>query len=179
MNLGIYSYARYGKGIGKQLIPKTKSSLWAGRLFKYLGALSFAAVLSQPSPIVEHANDKQLHSSEQHNALIEMEMEPRGFNRITRHGTFMSFALLGIGQMLTRGRLGDAVFWGSFPVFWIIGSLHQDYRLKQDMSKAFFEKTSLLPFKAIIEGRNTWTSAKDEIDGKAVLAAAVAPLFVL
>ena len=49
------------------------------------------------------------------------------------------------------------VFWSAFPVFWIVGSLHQDYRKKLEgqLPNEFWQKTSLLPFKAIIEGRNS------------------------
>ena len=37
--------------------------------------------------------------------ITEEDLSIRGINRISRHSTFMSFAFLGLGNLLTRGHL--------------------------------------------------------------------------
>jgi uncharacterized membrane protein len=75
-------------------------------------------------------------------------VDTKGMVRVTRHGTFMGFALIGLGSAITSTHLVPIVFWLGFPAFWIVGSLHQDYRKKlENIPQEFFEKTSLLPFK--------------------------------
>jgi len=47
-------------------------------------------------------------------------------------------------------------FWLGFPIFYVIGCAHQDYRKQLDASpqeQQFYKETSLLPFQAMIEGR--------------------------
>lgn len=67
--------------------------------------------------------------------------------RVTRHGTFMGFALIGLGAAITSSRLVPITFWLGFPAFWIVGSLHQDARKRsENIPKEFFDKTSVLPF---------------------------------
>jgi uncharacterized membrane protein len=116
---------------------------------KTLGALTFTQAVITPSPLGMPG--------------VSAEEEPKGLLRITRHPLFMAFALWGLGNVLVRGALADVVFWGGFPTFWVLGSMHQDFRKKQTLSKEFFDKTSLLPFKAIIEGRNSFTAAMQEM----------------
>lgn len=162
---------------------------------KGMGALSFAAAITNPSMMsIDSSGGKD-------------DAEPMGLNRITRHGVFMAFAFLGLGNVVARGFLGgrrllrvftqraslfplpslisyfhfilDVVFWSGFPIFWVVGSLHQDMRKRMTLPASFFEKTSLLPFKAIIEGRNSGRKALEEMDKKALAIAVIAPLFLL
>ncbi|RKP11978.1 hypothetical protein BJ684DRAFT_21448 [Piptocephalis cylindrospora] len=169
----IFLYARYGKGKGAVLWTGTGTGKKVvSTVFKGMGALSFAAAITNPSLTGMDPNAGKA-------AGKEMDMEPRGFNRITRHGTFMAFAFLGVGNVIARGFLGDVVFWSGFPIFWVIGSLHQDMRKKLTLPESFFDKTSLLPFKAILEGRNSGSKALEEMDKKALAIAVAAPLFLL
>jgi len=52
-------------------------------------------------------------------------------------------------------------------------------RLKLTMPKSFFNETSLWPFQAILEGRQSWNDTKKELNPKAAALAIVAPLFFL
>ena len=106
-------------------------------------------------------------------------VEVEGIYRVSRHSTFMSFALLGIGKLFTRGFMSDIIFWGMFPAFWLVGSLHQDQRLKETMPAEFFEKTSLLPFMAVYEGKQKMDDIKKEFQPKAAAIALIAPFFFL
>jgi uncharacterized membrane protein len=44
----------------------------------------------------------------------------------------------------------------------LVGSAHQDYRLQKVLPAQFYEQTSILPFKAIWEGRNSLQKAAEE-----------------
>ena len=81
----------------------------------------------------------------------------RGVLRITRHPMNMALALWGLAHLLANGTLGDVAFFGSFVIVGVLGAYHMDARLKRTKGDAFVEfcqKTSVLPFGAIITGRN-------------------------
>jgi uncharacterized membrane protein len=81
----------------------------------------------------------------------------RGLTRITRHPLFVGIALWGIAHTLMNGFLSDVVFFGGFAVFSLVGGLHQDGRKRAEEGtrlRAFYQETSLLPFGAIVSGRN-------------------------
>lgn len=95
--------------------------------------------------------------------------EPRGILKITRHPSFVGFALFGIAHMLMNGRAGDVIFFGLFPALGIIGGMHQDRRkIRQlgDRYREFVAKTSFVPFAALISGRVRWTG--DDMPWKAI-----------
>lgn len=79
----------------------------------------------------------------------------RGLTRITRHPMFMFLGLWGVSHCLLWGFASDVAFFGGFAVFAIIGCAHQDSR-KRDRAdlKDYYAETSLLPFVAILTGRN-------------------------
>lgn len=79
----------------------------------------------------------------------------RGVTRITRHALFMAIALWGMAHLLVNGFLTDVLFFGGFVVYGLYGSYHQDIRKRAapDMAE-FYAETSLLPFAAILAGRN-------------------------
>eukprot|EP00842_Homolaphlyctis_polyrhiza_P000414 jgi/Hompol1/1373/HPOL_005583-RA len=171
-----FFYARYGRGAGVQL---WKGNSWwqrsAGFGFKALGALTFSQAVIAPNAIIQNANRPGTADS----TITEDDVKVQGIYRVSRHATFMSFALLGVGNLLTRGHLSDVIFWGSFPVYWLVGSSLQDERLKLTYPKSFFEQTSLLPGQAIIEGKQSWKEAVSEMSPRAALLALLAPIFFL
>lgn len=98
--------------------------------------LLFAGVLT-PSPTAMSA------------AQGEATMRPKGVHFITRHAVFMALGLFGAVHLIPNGFASDVAFFGGFPVFVLIGSVHQDRRkLQTDGARyrAFYEATSLLPF---------------------------------
>jgi uncharacterized membrane protein len=171
-------YVRYGRGKGPLLFKPILPLRITGNVFKYLGGISFALTVANPSPVAGPADAMNDAQKQEQRALAS---DPVGFTRITRHGTFMSFALLGVGQALSSGIYGNVLFWAGFPVFWYIGSLHQDYRQKQEgrLPDEFYSKTSLLPFQAIAEGRNSFTKAWQEFDKRVLAVALIVPWFLL
>lgn len=83
--------------------------------------------------------------------------EARGLLRITRHPLFMGLALWGLGHALVNGFVADVLFFGGFVAFGLIGCAHQDARKRREEGERlgeFYRQTSLLPFAAILTGRN-------------------------
>ncbi len=82
--------------------------------------------------------------------------EPRGLLRITRHPFAMGSALLGLSHCLPNGFGSDLAFFGGLAAFSLVGAFHQDARKRRQAGpdqEAFFERTSVLPFAAILRGR--------------------------
>jgi uncharacterized membrane protein len=81
----------------------------------------------------------------------------RGILSVTRHPMNMAFACFGLTHVATNGFLGDVFFFGQFAVLGLLGAFHQDARLARDRGEQFREfmaSTSVLPFVAILQGRN-------------------------
>lgn len=86
-------------------------------------------------------------------------MEPRGIHFITRHAVFMAIGLFGLVHLIPNGYASDVAFFAGFPIFVIVGSIHQDQRklATDDRYRAFYEATPLLPF----AGRSTLRGLKE------------------
>lgn len=87
---------------------------------------------------------------------------PHGLLKITRHPSFVAFALFGIAHMLMNGWSGDLIFFGTFPILGIVGGRHQDARKLRDLGepyRKFVEQTSFFPGAALISGRQKWITA--------------------
>jgi uncharacterized membrane protein len=83
--------------------------------------------------------------------------EARGVLRVTRHPMNMALALWGLAHLLANGTVGDVAFFGSFVVVGVLGAYHMDARLRRQKGPEFSEfckQTSVLPFGAIVTGRN-------------------------
>ena len=79
-------------------------------------------------------------------------------------------ALFGVAHLLVNGSLADVVFFGGFPLFVWIGTRHQDARLARDRPgyRDLVAQTSLLPFGAIVAGRQRLVTA--ELPWRAIVA---------
>lgn len=87
---------------------------------------------------------------------------PHGLLKITRHPSFVAFALFGFAHMLMNGWVGDLIFFGTFPVLGIIGGKHQDARKLGELGESyrkFMQETSFFPGAALMSGRQRWTAA--------------------
>eukprot|EP01122_Echinamoeba_exundans_P006885 TRINITY_DN2010_c0_g1_i2.p1 TRINITY_DN2010_c0_g1~~TRINITY_DN2010_c0_g1_i2.p1 ORF type:complete len:313 (-),score=21.10 TRINITY_DN2010_c0_g1_i2:184-1122(-) len=87
-----------------------------------------------------------------------------GVIRITRHPTFTAFFLWGLAGALTRPHPAEFIFWAGLSAFSLIGAVHQDMRMWNLRPRSMMEQTSLLPFGAIIAGKQTIQSALDEMN---------------
>jgi uncharacterized membrane protein len=83
--------------------------------------------------------------------------EPRGLERITRHPFMVGLAMVSVAHALLSTRLTGTVFFLSLAVIAIAGSMHQDVKLRArnpELHGAFVARSSLIPFAAIMAGRN-------------------------
>lgn len=108
-----------------------------------------------------------------------------GLERITRHPTFWSLGLVCFGNAIVTKYATEAVMF-SFPIILAsIGGAHQDckhMRISNGngepvLTQAKYEKTSHIPFAALITGKQSWKSLHEEFKysnaAAAVLIAAV------
>jgi uncharacterized membrane protein len=104
----------------------------------------------------------------------------RGLTRITRHPLFVGLALWGIAHTLVNGYLADVVFFGGFAIFSLVGGLHQDSRRRAEDGtrlRAFYDETSVVPFGAILGGRNRLVLREIPVVGVLVGIALAAALY--
>jgi uncharacterized membrane protein len=83
--------------------------------------------------------------------------EPRGIQRVTRHPMLWSFALWGLVHVLGNGDTASVVFFGAFLITALAGMPSIDAKLARREPEAwprFAAKTSVVPFGAILSGRN-------------------------
>ena len=161
----VFYYARYARGSGSRLFTPSIYSKSSGYAFKVAGLLTLSQSFFSSSLIKADENDSK------------SEFKVDGIHRVTRHSLFLSFALLGCGNMLLLPALADVCFWAMFPTMWVVGSLHQDERLKRTLPKEFFLQTSFLPFGAVIEGRQRMSDIVKEFQPKPFMLALLALLF--
>lgn len=82
--------------------------------------------------------------------------EPYGLTRITRHPLFMPVSWIAAGHLLLFGWATDVAFFGGLLAYTVVGCAHQDRRKRSSEGAkldAFFARSSLLPFGAIVTGR--------------------------
>ena len=82
--------------------------------------------------------------------------EPRGLGRVTRHPMFAGMALFGVGHCFLAGTMIGVVYFGFLAALGVAGGWHQDAKLRSlrgDVFQAYLEKTSAVPFVAVIRGR--------------------------
>jgi len=87
---------------------------------------------------------------------------PRGLLKVSRHPSFVAFALFGFAHMLMNGWVGDLIFFGTFPLLGIVGGKAQDARKLSEIGESyrkFMDETSFFPGLALISGRLKWVSA--------------------
>jgi uncharacterized membrane protein len=79
----------------------------------------------------------------------DQHIEVKGIHYITRHGVFMAVGLFGLVHLIPNGFASDIAFFAGFPIFAIVGCIHQDRRkLVTDSERytSFHAATPLIPF---------------------------------
>ena len=82
--------------------------------------------------------------------------EPYGIERITRHGFSAGTFMLGGAHALLASHLNGTIVFSSLAVLAVAGARHQDGKLLQrggEAYKHYLETTSMVPFAAIVSGR--------------------------
>lgn len=83
--------------------------------------------------------------------------QARGIQRITRHPMLWSFALWALVHVIGNGDLASLIFFGTFAISAFLGMPSIDRKLAARSPEAaarLRSETSILPFGAIIAGRN-------------------------
>lgn len=160
--LGIAAYAYLiGRGRGPVVhnLGEKAVAQYTGAAVKWAGFFTAAQGVVTPSPMAV-VKRKHLQPGE--------EVEVKGIHRITRHPVFCGMAMWGLGCMLQRGRLIDMVFWGGFPAFYFIGSLHQDYRFSKALPRSYWASTSIIPFQSVLDGSQSAVKAYEEMSAMSI-----------
>ena len=101
--------------------------------------------------------------------------EARGIHRVTRHPMNWAFILFAVGHLVVNPYGADLLFWGGFILYGVASAIHQDRRLLTEGRSGFgpfYLQTSLVPFWAMIRGRQRL--GLGEYNGGAVVVALVA-----
>ena len=112
------------------------------------------AILMLPAFVLFMASHKRNPTAVGNKGLGE---EPRGIQRVTRHPMLMSFAIWALVHVIGNGDTASLVFFGAFLVTAVAGMPSIDAKLARRHGEAwrgFAAKTSILPFGAILAGRN-------------------------
>ena len=105
--------------------------------------------------------------------------EPYGLERITRHGFFVGTFMLGAGHALLASHINGTIMFSSLALLAVAGARHQDSKLLRRGGEAyrhFLETTSMVPFTAIIEGRQRIVWREIPIRGLVIAFAAAMAL---
>lgn len=92
-----------------------------------------------------------------------------GLERITRYPFLWIFSFATVGNAMSTIFWTERVMFAFPTIFAYIGSVHQDSRFKRGiggyLSPEREQKTSLLPFVALAEGRQSWNAVQEETKG--------------
>lgn len=102
---------------------------------------------------------RSMKSAEDADAIV-------GLERVTRYPFLWIFGLCTIGNAMSTIYWTERVMFTFPTVFAYLGSVHQDSRFKRGMggslSQQKEQQTSLLPFVALFEGRQSWDGLRKE-----------------
>ncbi|KAJ3041835.1 CAAX prenyl protease [Rhizophlyctis rosea] len=85
--------------------------------------------------------------------------------RVSRHPTLFSLGFLGLGAALGTPFIAESIMFGFPIVFALIGGAHQDYRFRKvgELTAEKDDKTSLVPFGALVSGKQDWRKLAGEM----------------
>ena len=90
--------------------------------------------------------------------VIERDQPVIGITRVTRHPFLMGVVIWAASHIVANGEVASLIFFGGFLVLGVIGPLNIDTKLrrqKPDAWQRLAQATSIVPFAAILQGRNT------------------------
>jgi uncharacterized membrane protein len=95
------------------------------------------------------------------------ENDVNGIERISRHAVFWSFGLLTLSGALSTIYIPEIVMFTFPSIFAMIGGAHQDHRFLKgsggNLTLEKYEKTSNIPFGAILSGKQNISDVKKEL----------------
>lgn len=135
-------------------------------------------VVEMPKPASDHLKTETLNPVEAKSSFqlrCPMDFTPTdmpedgiyGINRVTRHPQLWILGFIGAGAAVATPFLSEAVMFTMPAVLALIGSLHQDSRYRRGMGGSLppeiDEKTSAIPFVALICGYQPWSKLVEEM----------------
>jgi len=90
-----------------------------------------------------------------------LDNEVSGLLKITRHPVQWGILLFACGHLLANGDTASILFFGTLVLLSFFGMLSMDQRRRRETDpkwRAFLEKTSLIPFVALLSGRLRFTA---------------------
>lgn len=85
-----------------------------------------------------------------------------GMLKVTRHPIQWGILLFALGHLIANGDVASIIFFGTFLVLSFFGMLSMDARRRSETDprwQSFMTETSMLPFAAMISGRQRFTAA--------------------
>ena len=132
-------------GDGLDFVPSGPVVYWTVHVLMFLSIFFLVQAQFVPNPMTTLAEMSRLYGK-----------GARGVQRITRHPMNTAVVLLGLAHCLANPFVGDWIFFGGFVVYGLLSALHQDRRTRitgPEEVRRFQRETSLLPFAAILAGR--------------------------
>eukprot|EP01084_Bolivina_argentea_P174426 302164_1 len=154
-----YIYYKRTKGTGDTIpfLAKNKD------LYVQLGIL-FAFKAAFMIPLIGTGKLTQPGMTEkQRKEFVKEGKNIRGIIRVLRHPLFCMIGLFSASQLLKGQTWNDLYFNGPMLFQCIMGSLHQDQRLRQWYSPKYFEETSWIPHLAMLTGKQSASDVYNEI----------------
>ena len=156
--LGVYSLLSFGSlGVmiyGYAQVPHTDfnwyPSITAYKVAKVLMLLSLVTIVM--GALVKNPTAVR---SEQ-----ALDNEVSGLLKITRHPVQWGILLFACGHLLANGDTASILFFGTVVLLSFFGMLSMDQRRRRETDpkwQAFMEKTSMMPFVALVSGRLRFT----------------------
>lgn len=188
-----YGFLRHGRGRGPSIGARSLPAHISSFIFQALGFIGFSqgfpklqlpvsiaqienpSVLSSSSSSSKSSNSTQANKNITFSVRCPMDFRPKdipvdgifGMDRISRHAMLWSFGFVGLGYACGSVFIPEIVF-GAFPLaFAWIGGAHQDHRFRKGsggvLTTEMEEKTSNIPFLALLRGSQDWGSVRDEL----------------
>jgi uncharacterized membrane protein len=140
-----FAYAAARRGPDPDFWAATPATEWI-----QLGVTLVAFLLAVPGLLTPNP------TSVRQEAALERPDAVKGVLRITRHPFLWGVALWAAGHLMVNGDLASLILFGSLLVLAVFGTLSIDAKRRRALGEtwdAFAQKTSAVPFAAIVQGR--------------------------
>ena len=183
-----WGFFKHGRGQGPALAYRGKASLMAGYALQSMGLMGLSQLAPKfQIPVTQEEaqalavginSDAAAAAPAASSSFVlrcPMDFKPKdvpadgiyGVDRISRHATFWAFGVYSLGYAATTVFIPEILMCAWPIVFAFVGTSHQDYRYRRGMggtlSKEKDEKTSNIPFAALITGKQQWSPLVQEI----------------
>ena len=175
-----WGFFKHGRGKGPILSHRSKVSLFSGYVLQTMGFVGISQLLPKfQIPVTKDSSATQTASefptASSFALRCPMDFRPNdvpadgiyGLERVSRHANLWSFGFVTLGFAATTVFVPEIIMCIWPAIFTYVGSSHQDHRYRRGMggtlSKEKDEKTSNIPFVALLSGKQSWDSLLQEM----------------